>query len=132
MAEDAAESGSGKDPQRSKSRSAGNAGRLFSYGRILARWEGKRRMCPTRGDRYPLLRWAPAAEPRGESAPITLYTGYMLEELTSRRDTRVADTLAGADILIDEPFVKELAENARVLRLDQPCTNPIEELREFG
>jgi len=56
----------------------------------------------------------------------------MLEELTSRRDTRVADTLAGADILIDEPFVKELAENARVLRLDQPCTNPIEELREFG
>jgi hypothetical protein len=36
----------------------------------------------------------------------------MLEELTSRRGARVAEILALTDILIDEPFVKELAENA--------------------
>jgi hypothetical protein len=32
--------------------------------------------------------------------------------LTSRRGARVAEIIALTDILIDEPFVKELAENA--------------------
>src|SRR5262249_6281222 len=43
---------------------------------------------------------------------VTLYTGYTLEELTSRRDARVAEILALTDILIDGPFVKKLAKNA--------------------
>ncbi len=43
---------------------------------------------------------------------LTLYSGYTLEELTSRRDARIAEILAGADILIDGPFVKDLSENA--------------------
>jgi anaerobic ribonucleoside-triphosphate reductase activating protein len=43
---------------------------------------------------------------------VTLYTGYTLEELTSRRDARVNEILALTDILIDGPFVKELSENA--------------------
>jgi anaerobic ribonucleoside-triphosphate reductase activating protein len=43
---------------------------------------------------------------------VTLYTGYTLGELTSRRDARVAEILALTDILIDGPFVKKLAENA--------------------
>jgi len=43
---------------------------------------------------------------------VTLYSGYTLEELTSRRDARIEEILAGADILIDGPFVKELSENA--------------------
>jgi hypothetical protein len=32
--------------------------------------------------------------------------------LTSRHDAHIAEILAGADILIDGPFVKELSENA--------------------
>ena len=43
---------------------------------------------------------------------VTLYTGYTLEELTSRRDARIAEILSLTDILIDGPFVKELSENA--------------------
>jgi hypothetical protein len=39
-------------------------------------------------------------------------SGYTLEELISRRDARIAEILACADILIDGPFVKELSENA--------------------
>ena len=43
---------------------------------------------------------------------VTLYSGYTFEELISRHDARIAEILAGADILIDGPFAKELSENA--------------------
>jgi len=57
-----------------------------------------------------LLALMKALKQRGQH--ITLYTGYTLEELTLRRDAHIAEILAGADILIDGPFVKELSENA--------------------
>jgi anaerobic ribonucleoside-triphosphate reductase activating protein len=57
-----------------------------------------------------LLALMKALKQRGQH--VTLYTGYTLEELTSRRDARINDILAGADILIDGPFVKELSEDA--------------------
>lgn|GEM_PF-116242 len=49
---------------------------------------------------------------KGRGQHLTIYTGYTLEELIARRDERIIDVLALTDILIDGPFVKELAENA--------------------
>jgi len=43
---------------------------------------------------------------------VTIYSGYTLEELVSRRDARIEEILTLTDILIDGPFIKELAENA--------------------
>jgi len=43
---------------------------------------------------------------------ITLYSGYMLEELLSRHDPVISQILDLADILIDGPFVKELSGDA--------------------
>src|SRR5262249_38336511 len=43
---------------------------------------------------------------------VTLYSGYTLEELTSRRDARIEEILTLTNILIDGPFVKDLAKNA--------------------
>ena len=43
---------------------------------------------------------------------VTLYTGYTLEELISRRAARIEEILALTDILIDGPFIKELSEHA--------------------
>jgi anaerobic ribonucleoside-triphosphate reductase activating protein len=43
---------------------------------------------------------------------VTLYSGYTLEELLSRQDPVIAQTLDLADILIDGPFVKELSGDA--------------------
>jgi anaerobic ribonucleoside-triphosphate reductase activating protein len=57
-----------------------------------------------------LLALMKALEQRGQH--VTLYTGYTLEELTSRRDVRIEEILTLTDILIDGPFVKELAEDA--------------------
>lgn len=57
-----------------------------------------------------LLDLMKALKRRGQH--VTLYTGYTLEELTSRCDARVEEILTLTDILIDGPFVKELAENA--------------------
>jgi anaerobic ribonucleoside-triphosphate reductase activating protein len=57
-----------------------------------------------------LLALMKALKRRGQH--VTLYTGYILEELTSRRDARIEEILALTYILIDGPFVKELAENA--------------------
>jgi len=57
-----------------------------------------------------LLALMKALKRRGQH--VTLYTGYTLEELTSRCDARIEDILALTDILIDGPFVKELSENA--------------------
>jgi len=57
-----------------------------------------------------LLALMGAFKQRGQH--VTLYTGYTLEELTSRRDALTAEILPLTDILIDGPFVKELSENA--------------------
>jgi anaerobic ribonucleoside-triphosphate reductase activating protein len=57
-----------------------------------------------------LLALMKALKHRGQH--VTLYTGYMLEELISRRDARIEEIFALTDILIDGPFVKELSENA--------------------
>jgi anaerobic ribonucleoside-triphosphate reductase activating protein len=43
---------------------------------------------------------------------VTLYSGYMLEELLSRHDPVISQILDLADILIDGPFVKELSSDA--------------------
>jgi anaerobic ribonucleoside-triphosphate reductase activating protein len=43
---------------------------------------------------------------------VTLYSGYMLEELLSRHDPVISKILDLADILIDGPFVKELSGDA--------------------
>lgn len=43
---------------------------------------------------------------------ITLYTGYMLDDLANRNDRTIRRILELSDILIDGPFVKELSENA--------------------
>src|SRR5262249_49250546 len=43
---------------------------------------------------------------------VTLYSGYMLEELLSRQDPVISQILDLADILIDGPFVKELSGDA--------------------
>jgi anaerobic ribonucleoside-triphosphate reductase activating protein len=43
---------------------------------------------------------------------ITLYTGYMLEELHSYPDEDIRNILTLTDILIDGPFVKELSDAA--------------------
>lgn len=43
---------------------------------------------------------------------ITIYTGFTLEELQQREDAHISQILARSDILIDGPFVKELADNA--------------------
>jgi len=51
-----------------------------------------------------------ALKQRGQH--VTLYTGYTLEELISRRDACIEKILALTDILIDGPFIKELSENA--------------------
>jgi anaerobic ribonucleoside-triphosphate reductase activating protein len=63
-----------------------------------------------------------ALKQRGQH--MTLYTGYTLEELTSRRDARIEEILALTDILIDGPFVKELAENRRMAGLYHPTRHP--------
>lgn len=42
---------------------------------------------------------------------ITLYTGYTLDDLTSRNDQTISQILEFTDILIDGPFVKELSDN---------------------
>ncbi len=57
-----------------------------------------------------LLALMKALKQRGQH--VTLYTGYTLEELISRRDSSIEEILTLIDILIDGPFVKELAENA--------------------
>jgi anaerobic ribonucleoside-triphosphate reductase activating protein len=57
-----------------------------------------------------LLALMKALKQRGQH--VTLYTGYTLEELTSCRDARIEEILTLTDILIDGPFVKDLAENA--------------------
>jgi anaerobic ribonucleoside-triphosphate reductase activating protein len=54
-----------------------------------------------------LLQWLKA-----RSQHITLYTGFTLEELQQRDDTSTQQILALTDILIDGPFVRELADNA--------------------
>ena len=43
---------------------------------------------------------------------VTVYSGYTLEDLSSRQDRRITEILALSDILIDGPFIKELSENA--------------------
>jgi anaerobic ribonucleoside-triphosphate reductase activating protein len=43
---------------------------------------------------------------------VTLYSGYMLEELLSRQDPVISQILDLTDILIDGPFVKELSYDA--------------------
>lgn len=43
---------------------------------------------------------------------ITLYSGYTLEQLQSRRERAVDECLTLADILIDGAFVASLARNA--------------------
>ncbi len=57
-----------------------------------------------------LIQLMKALKQRGQH--VTLYTGYALEELTSRRDARIEEIFTLTDILIDGPFIKELAENA--------------------
>ena len=57
-----------------------------------------------------LLALMKALKQRGQH--VTLYSGYTLKELTSRRDARIAEILTLTDILIDAPFVKEVSENA--------------------
>jgi anaerobic ribonucleoside-triphosphate reductase activating protein len=57
-----------------------------------------------------LLALMKALKQRGQH--VTLYTGYTFEELISRCDARIEGILALTDILIDGPFVEELAENA--------------------
>src|SRR5215831_5316339 len=43
---------------------------------------------------------------------ITLYTGYILEDLASRDNQTISRILELTDILIDGPFVKELSDHA--------------------
>ncbi len=43
---------------------------------------------------------------------VTVYSGYTLEELTSRQDARITEILRLTDILIDGPFIKELSQHA--------------------
>jgi anaerobic ribonucleoside-triphosphate reductase activating protein len=57
-----------------------------------------------------LLALMKALKQRGQH--VTLYTGYTLDELISRRDASIEEILTLIDILIDGPFVKGLAENA--------------------
>lgn len=49
---------------------------------------------------------------KAQAQHITLYTGFTLEELQQRTDARIPQILALTDILIDGPFIKELADNA--------------------
>lgn len=49
---------------------------------------------------------------KAQGQHIVLYTGFTLEELSLRQNSQTAQILALTDILIDGPFVKELADNA--------------------
>lgn len=49
---------------------------------------------------------------KAQAQHITLYTGFTLEELQHRDDASIVQILALTDILIDGPFVKELADHA--------------------
>ena len=49
---------------------------------------------------------------KAQTQHVTLYTGFTLEELAQREDARIQQILALTDILIDGPFIKELADNA--------------------
>lgn len=49
---------------------------------------------------------------KAQGQHLVVYTGFTLEELAQRNDSRIAPILALTDILIDGPFVKELTDKA--------------------